>query len=70
MVRMRCWSGPVDVKGDAQLLRDAGINVVCEGTEHVYMDVEANSSDEAREKLIQALLKKHKTCHGIRFESV
>jgi len=70
MVRMKCWTGPVDVKNDAELLRAAGINVVCEGTEHVHMDVEAKDTTQAREKLILALLKRHGTCLGIRFTPV
>lgn len=70
MVRMRCWTGPVDVKHDAEMLRTAGVNVVCEGTEHVYMDVEASNSDEANAKLIQAMLAKHGSVKGIRFTPV
>lgn len=41
-----------------------------EGTEHVYMDVEASNSDEANAKLIQAMLAKHGSVKGIRFTPV
>lgn len=70
MVRMKCWTGPVDVKHDADLLRSAGINVVCEGTEHVHVSVEAKSTEEANTKLIQALLEKHGSARGIRFTPI
>lgn len=70
MIRMKCWTGPVDVKHDAELLRAAGINVTCEGTEHVHMDVEAKDTTEANEKLIQSMLAKHGTVWGIRFTPV
>jgi len=70
VIRMRCWTGPVDVKHDACLLRDAGLNVVCEGTEHVYLDVAATNTDTAREKIIQAMIAKHGSVKGMRFNPV
>jgi hypothetical protein len=44
MTKYTVWTGPTQVQGAADLLRQAGLNVTLEGTEHVYL--EANNVQE------------------------
>ena len=40
--RARVWTGPTGVQSVAEKFREAGISVHLEGTEHIYIDIEAS----------------------------
>lgn len=47
LYRVKAWTGPCCVKHHADKLRAAGVNVTCEGTEHVYAEVESENRHAA-----------------------
>jgi hypothetical protein len=55
--RLKLHTGPVGVAEIADKVRAAGIAVVCEGTETVYIDVEAPDKTEAAYVYILAMEK-------------
>ena len=62
---MACHVGPVLVKGMADKMREAGLQVQTEGTEHVYVDIEADSPTGASVQITRALVGKHGTSFGV-----
>lgn len=38
MTRLRVYTGPCDVHAYAERARKVGLDVMCEGTEHIYID--------------------------------
>lgn len=64
---LRAWTGPSAVREIATACRDAELDVVCEGTEHVYVDVEGSSPGAAAWNAHASLFKKHRTDFGLRF---
>lgn len=65
--RLRAWTGPGAVREIAAACRDAGLHVVCEGTEHVYVDVEGSAPDAAAWNALASLFAKHGKDYGLRF---
>jgi hypothetical protein len=43
LYRVKAWTGPGFVSHYAAKLREANIKVTCEGTEHVYAEIEGES---------------------------
>jgi hypothetical protein len=65
--RLSVHTGPCCVKEIAEKCREAGLNVVCEGTERIYIDFHANGLDNARCLAQMTLEAKHGTNFGLRF---
>lgn len=61
-----CWTGPVLVKQLADKMREAGLTVACEGTEHVHVESEGTDGEGAAWNVLVALFSKHKTDFGLR----
>lgn len=64
--RLHLWTGPVIVHAIAEACRDANLNVVAEGTEHVYLDVDAPTYHEALDLAREDLRTAHGTDFGLR----
>lgn len=64
----RCWTGPVLVKDVARMMREAGVTVHCEGTEHVLIVSEGETRDGAAWNVLASLYRKHGTDVGLRPE--
>jgi hypothetical protein len=47
----KAWTGPMTLKEVARLCRVAGVTVAQEGTEHVYLTVEAADEVAAKDAL-------------------
>lgn len=48
-IKLKVWTGPCGVKRVAELVSDAHIEVVVNGTEHIYCAVEAESAEQAKD---------------------
>lgn len=53
--RYKLWTGPTQVDATANWLDTIGFRVTCRGTEHVYVNVEADCETMARERIKVAL---------------
>lgn len=65
--RLRFYTSPVGVSEMATKLRESGLDVVCEGTEHVYVDAQALASLPqvyVVDNAISAIKAKHGTDFG------
>lgn len=63
---LRAWTGPCLVRQLADKLRDAGVTVTCEGTEHVYVLSDGTEGDAAAWNVLVDLVRKHGTDFGLR----
>jgi hypothetical protein len=62
-------TGPTIVHQIADKMREAGVAVSCEGTEHVYIDAAPNVGELAtdlRYQILAVLREKHGTDFGLR----
>lgn len=59
--KLRVWTGPTLVKEITAKLRQAGVEVVCEGTEHVHVRSEGSDRMAAAHNVLACLMKVHKT---------
>lgn len=64
----RCWTGPTLVKDVAAMMREAGVEVRCEGTEHVLVVSEGETLDGAAWNVLASLCAKHGTDVGLKPE--
>lgn len=64
----RCWTGPTCVKAVAKMMREAGLTVECEGTEHVLVISEGLTLDGAAWNILADLCRKHGTDVGLKPE--
>ena len=55
LYRVKAWTGPGFVGHYAAKLRAENIKVICEGTEHVYAEIEGESRDAATDAAKMAL---------------
>ena len=63
--RISFHTGPTIVRQIAQKMREAGIVVAVEGTEHVHVDCEGEDRYYANEAVLRALRDKHGTVFGL-----
>ncbi len=66
MKRLRIWTGPSLVSELAGKLRDAGVTVTVEGTEHVYVEAEGSDDSAASWNILVALFNTHGRDYGLR----
>jgi len=59
--KLRIWTGPTRVKELSAKLREAGVEVVCEGTEHVHVRSEGSDRMAASHNILAMLMKAYKT---------
>jgi hypothetical protein len=64
--RIQVWTGPALVKQLAEKMRQAELDVVCEGTEHVYLDQAGSDAAGAVWNVLAALCRMHATDFGLR----
>lgn len=64
--RMKIWTGPTLVQQLAEKAREAGLQEVRAGTEHIYVVVAAMSRDWAAWNVCAALRSRHGTDYGLR----
>ena len=64
--KLRIWTGPTLVKELTAKLREAGVDVVCEGTEHVHVRSEGSDRLAAAHNLLATLMKAYKTDFGLK----
>lgn len=55
------WTGPCGVQQYADYIREAGLTVVCEGTETIYVKSEGETEGGASWNILVALVQKHGT---------
>jgi hypothetical protein len=60
------WTGPCLVGQLADKMREAGLTVACEGTEHVHVESEGETVDGASWNVLAALCSKWATDFGMR----
>lgn len=71
--RVRVWvgaCGSLGVHEYANFMRQAKLDVVCEGTEHVYLDILAENAVEASWGVIEALQSTHGKDFGLRAKTL
>jgi len=68
-MKLRAHTGPTIVKEMAAKLRDAGVKVTIEGTEHVYVEFEGHAKGvtDADFTIRQVLKNKHGSSFGLKF---
>ena len=64
----RCWTGPCLVKDVARMMREAGVTVECEGTEHVLVVSEGETREGAAWNVLASLCRQHGTDAGLKPE--
>ena len=67
---MKAWVGPSYVSDFSRWMKEAGIKVLIEGTEHLHIEAEGDSLSSAAENVSTALIKRHKTDFCLRFTSL
>jgi len=55
--KLRIWTGPTLVKEITAKLRQAGVEVVCEGTEHVHVRSEGSDHMAAAHNVLAFLMR-------------
>lgn len=66
MANTSFYTGPTIVGQIAQKFREAGLAVVCEGTQHVWVPLQTDNESEERLEILAKLRKVHGTDFGIR----
>ena len=66
-MRLKAWTGPCLVKVLASHIRDAGVMVTIEGTEHVYVEVPHEVHHVADFETRKMIAKRHGTAFGLQF---
>lgn len=64
---LRAWTGPSLTGQVVDLLREAGVEVICGGTEHVYVTSEGSAVDAAAWNVMAALRSRHGKDFGLRW---
>ena len=64
--QVKFWTGPTLVKAIADRMREAGIVVDIEGTEHVYCQIDGWNDKARRYNVCAMLYKKHGTDFGLK----
>jgi hypothetical protein len=59
--KLRIWTGPTLVRELTTKLREAGVEVVCEGTEHVHVRSEGSDRHAAAHNVLATLMKAYNT---------
>jgi len=68
IMTLQAWTGPCSVSRIAEGCRKAGLEVTCEGTEHVYIAVPYSPKrSQAAYDACEALRKANGTDYGLRF---
>lgn len=52
---VKYWTGPCDVQVFVQRARNRGLEVTCEGTEHIYVRINATDGTVANWRVYQIL---------------
>ena len=64
--RIKTWTGPAHVGQLAAKVSSAGLNVVCAGTEHLFVDVEATTGEVAVSTFMSKLHTRYGHFFGLR----
>lgn len=64
--KLRIWTGPTLVRELTTKLREAGVEVVCEGTEHVYVLSDGSNHLAAAHNVLATLMQAYKTDFGLK----
>jgi hypothetical protein len=64
--KLSLFTGPTLVRQIAARLREAGVTVLIEGTERVIVEVEGTDSEDAKGRVLVALVRKHGTDFDLR----
>ena len=64
-MKLTAHTGPVIVREIADALRAAGISVLCEGTEHVYVEAPGEDRYRAAHGVTEALRRTHGKTFGL-----
>ena len=68
--KLRIWTGPTLVKELTAKLREAGVEVVCEGTEHVHVRSEGSDRYAAAHNVLAMCMKAHMTDFGLKPQAI
>lgn len=60
------WTGPTLVSELAEKVREAGLELLLEGTERIYLAVEGTTPEAAKWNALAQLEKTHGTSFGLR----
>ncbi len=61
---LKLWWGPVGIYEIAEKCREAGIEITCEGTEHLYLAEDGMDGHAAFRGILSKLQAKHGTTFG------
>ena len=70
MHALSVWIGPCNVREYANRMREAGIEVSCEGTERIFVNVDGTDAAGAAWNALAMLVQKHGSDFGLRFRKV
>lgn len=65
---LRVFAGPCGVKDVAETLRQAGLDVSCEGTEHVFLNAEGSTPEGAAWNASVDVFRFHGRDFGLHFK--